>query len=482
VQIDLRPGQNIVQTYWPAANRLSIRAAGTFECKMTRVVNNAQNISWAFMAQTIQTSGSVVIGGVRFETYTAKALNGYVLTLSDSIFALQRTNSSGVATTLASTNVAPGTSQHTVKVIRNPVNGRMDCYYDGVLQFTVFDTTFNSSVVMSFISGTTADIDDIYTAPASVTGTWESNSLDATAAIKAWGVLNPTHILPTGGSIAYQSKTSTDNVSFETYLPATPGYRLDSGVKRYLKLFLTITAPTDGTIAKVATIQQGYFIANTFTQTTLANYTDQTVYDAIQNYSQFSDYEFGFTPSEVFFFRSRRTGRDPGLELTEGLNVLKIVSLNPGWDRVFSEVQATYGVYDILLKADEVSPLSPKLRFGSRRLQVDGSSILVDDDVDLATGIATDLLNRYHLPKRRYKLQTVILPQLDLSDVVKLTFADVKSPSTWYMGDTGAYLGQTDIYCYGDAQQLAKNLICKVIGVRFDTENWTCELDLEEIL
>lgn len=479
-QHDHRPTFAVLQTFTGGATYSTVRAAGTFEAKITSAALTA-GMRFIFMAQSITQSVQVVTGGVNFHTYTMKPLNAYALSITDIGLSLVRYSSIGVATILASVAITPGSTQHTYKVVRHPSNGKMDVYYDGVLKFTVFDTMFNSSAVMAFTGN--GDVDDIYTAPATVTGSWVSAEQDATAALNAWGLVNATYTLTTGATLTFSTKSSTVSGSgYEAYTEVIIGHRIESGVKRYLVAKIEVTAPTDGTVTMVNDLTLGYFLNDVFKNTSLANYTGQTVYEAIQNYGRFADYEFGFTPDEIFFFRSRKTGVAAQFALRHDTNVLKIVSQSNGYERVYSEVQATYGNYSRIISADTQSRGSPVLRFGARRLDVDGANILIDEDDDVATGIATELFNRYKKPKRRYKLQTIMLPQLDLADVVSLNYEDVSSPKQWYWGDTSVHYGENDIHYYGKGQQLAANVMAKVIGIRMDTENWQCEIDLEEVV
>ena len=79
-------------------------------------------------------------------------------------------------------------------------------------------------------------------------------------------------------------------------------------------------------------------------------------------------------------------------------------------------------------------------------------------------------------------IEAKFLPLLDLSDTVKVTFLDNFPTPLWVLGDTSVYIGQNNINLYGSSEQILANTLCKVVGIRLDTERWMNEFDLEEIL
>ena len=80
------------------------------------------------------------------------------------------------------------------------------------------------------------------------------------------------------------------------------------------------------------------------------------------------------------------------------------------------------------------------------------------------------------------KVRTKMMEWLDLSDTVSVTFNDNIPARPWTFGDTSVNFGDQSLYFFGDADQTAKNMLCKVVGYRHDTENKTSEFDLEEII
>ena len=108
---------------------------------------------------------------------------------------------------------------------------------------------------------------------------------------------------------------------------------------------------------------------------------------------------------------------------------------------------------------------------------------MISADANIASfGVARPSLITYSIPRRKYKVATKFLPQLDLSDAIALSFIDNVSPKSWYWGDPDVYYGMTDIYYYGATEQTVANLTVKVTAQRIDTETWACEYDFEEVI
>jgi hypothetical protein len=216
------------------------------------------------------------------------------------------------------------------------------------------------------------------------------------------------------------------------------------------------------------------------TVVTLANFTGLTCYEAIAALAQFADYEFGFKSDETFFFRSKSTPTNPQAVFDK--TVLTMVpSVIHGYDRVFTKIRANYGAFSTDATSDGLYRLSGLARVSRARLDLDGGSILIDEDADVATGVANAYLARYSKPRRRPKVNAKLLPHIELSDVLQISFSD-NLPQGWTIGDSSVELGDTALQLYGKDTQILHEFIGKVIGIRFDTDNWETEFDMEEIV
>jgi hypothetical protein len=486
---DNRPTDNTIYYYGPVVKRNSLFQSGpykaSFSCDPSGTI-----YQWAPIAQDIGvkvTSQFIVYFRRR---YNMNVINGYVIQVFPSFnqIALFTTDSSGnTAVSLGSATLTIDSSMHEYRFEKHP-SGKVVVYFDGTAIITATDTTISNGgfgyMGLGVVTPTGAEImnvDNIYTPPASdMTGTWESYALDGTANLQNWGLLTTTQLL----SPTYDTRVSTDDITYDSYVSVVPGNAIGSATKRYLKARLSLSANSrylaDPALQRLS-IQ--YVAQPAFITSTIADFTGLTCKDAISNYASFSDYEWGFSPDETFFFRNRSTANTPLISFYENVNVQRLLSTTSGYDRTFSEVEVDYGAFATILTDKSNNQTSAKLRFNSQRYNVNTAGILANTNDDVALQIATIMLARYRQPRRRFKIQlSSVYPQMDLGDIVSLSFRTILPIQGWYLGDTTVYFGDQAINLYGESQQFAYNLTSKIVAARFDTQNWACEMDLEEVL
>jgi hypothetical protein len=280
-----------------------------------------------------------------------------------------------------------------------------------------------------------------------------------------------------------ESRTSADGVSFDSWIARTGSNTPGSTLRRYIQIRIRFTIDTDslgtGDFVERSTTLRWITSSSTVT---LPAFTGVNVYEAIQKIGEFTNYEFGFGPDEVFFFRPRSTGSSL-MSITQSDYNSKITGFTPGYDRVYGTVRAVYGevVKEITDTAD--FPTSPKSRIANKRFEISpDSNIQIPPTADIATGIAQELFIYFSQPKKRFKLITKFLPQLDLSDVINITMAVSTPNKLWWLGDNSVVLGDKTVFLWGEKNQLAFDMDAKIIGARYDTERHNCEFDLEEVL
>ena len=442
---------------------------GTWEFKAAFPSSNAHAV-FGFLCNYTITSDP---------TYALLPAPGYGIQIENQVLYLNRYSGSGVATTLASYTINHLGAYKTYRISRNP-GGKINIYYEGSLIISVTDNTYNTGYFFSMATNSTSliwcDYLNIPTTYAS--GSWVSQTLDCSTTPSLWGsiVKNETNI----GNSLITTSTSNDGTSWDSYVGLGPSDQIMSSLKRYLKIKIDISANSYGNDYSIQSITIPY--TSSATRITIPNFADSTVYQAIQKIGAFANYEWGFDPSEVFFFRQKQVDKTIDETLDGSTNLTEISNVSDGIDRVYSEVQATYGSYDITVGDDGVKKDSPILRFGKRRLTIDGGDILISSDTDVATGVANFFYSYFKSPRQKFKVRTKLMEWLDLSDTVSLTFNDNIPARPWTFGDTSVNFGDQSLYFFGDADQTAKGMLCKVVGYRHDTENKISEFDLEEII
>lgn len=350
-----------------------------------------------------------------------------------------------------------GWTNPTVKVVRYP-NGKTDVYLDGVLKLSNTTSSWNSASVLGFGGYDYSydgiwRFDSIYRPKATLSATWTSPTKDMTASVIGFNGITKNVYLG-GGTVTISTRTSTDGVSWDSWVAISTDGTVNSAVKRYVQIKVEMTMPsTSHDEPFVSLLKLNYTKLTTTVK--LANFTGKTCYSAIQSLGAFANYEWGFKEDETFFFREKYANNFADVALNYGTNLISFETTDAGIGEVYSEVQATFGNYDVVIK-DPGSETGPLKRYGQKRLTIDGGDILIAPDTDVATGIASGMFDTVKYARRIFTAKIKMTPWLDLSDTVSVT---------WGVG--GAEFD---------------NFICKVVGVRHDTEAMVTTLDLQEIL
>jgi len=191
---------------------------------------------------------------------------------------------------------------------------------------------------------------------------------------------------------------------------------------------------------------------------TLANYgRGSKVLAVLREITGITDRVIGVNGNGSFFFKARTVPGSPSKVLDDS-NVLEPLAFSPGWEGVFNIVRATFGNFRAVADAASVGEGSPtsENQFGDRPLDLPGTSLLFQKDVDLATALVKKARERLRLPKRRLTVRVRWMPEVELLD--RVTYNVVKPRQI------------------GPA-----NLDAIVAGATQDPEGWTTELDLLEI-
>ena len=446
--------------------------------------SSSQNGYWCFMAGAV---GNYTNGGNTLPV----GINGYGIRLaynntSSTIYLIRYGATPGhpgtVGTTIAS---ATGTlnGSHTIKVSRT-IAGIFNVSVDGTVVITATDTTYSASNYFVTYSScdsvsTTAQPTAALYFPAPVTSSWQSPTFDSGATPTAWtnAVINDT---PLTSSFAYQTRSSPDGTTWSSWV-TLPGSRIvASPLNRYFQIDWTGTILTDGNDPFLSSITVGSTTSSTVI--TLADFTGQTCYEAIQSLAGMANYEFGFDAVENFFFRPKSASLVPVMSIDQSTFVIDVLSQTTGADRAYSSVVVTYGAYIAEVNDPGGAPTSPSAIYGYSQLQPNSSGFLLSADANVATGMAQALFAFWSVVRSSIKIATTFLPQLDLSDIINLTFHNNAPDPGWYWGDPDVYWGMPGLYYYGANNQLLDNVVCKVVGYRIDTDDWSCEYDLEEMI
>ncbi len=377
----------------------------------------------------------------------------------------------------------PDTNWHTIKVVRYG-DGTIKVYLDGTLKITNTSPVTTSSVFVyiehgSSAGGQTAHFRNLYRPIATLTAEWVSPAIDLGATPTAWGTFDHEET-EDGATITYETRSSTDGISWDAYVEISGANVPQSALKRYVQIRTSFSMSSDNNqdpFTQEVTISA----ATSSSAITLPAFTGMTVYEAIQAIGVFTNYEFGFDADENFFFRPK-TVSSSVIDLEEGNFVINITGMTTGYERVFGGVRATYGDIVRLITDDALFRESPKARVSSKIFDIQAdSNIQISPSADIATGIAQGLFAELKRPRRRAKINVKFLPQFELSDVVTIRAIQATPAKRWWMGDNDVNMGDLDVFLHGEGEQIAFGMQAKIIGIRYDSQQARTELDVEEI-
>jgi len=461
-----------------ATNPFGTQDYGEYSCTFIPGQTSDWNIKMS-LSNTTTTGNSTSCPGIVVDLRNRVADN----TLSISIYGYTE-NADPV--TFASVNYNAWSNSSMRIIYRRWHDGTSKVYFGHVANPVLIwtgDHTAYTGITYMFLAasllgavGEYMDVTDIRMTGNQFIGLWWSPTIDFGSVPTSYLPLSVSQRTYNSTSITYKTRTSPDGTNWSNFSNVTAGYGINSPIDRYLEFKIIFDATNATNFLDQLTVN--CYLNQT--KLKIVKLTDKTSYDAIKTLASFANYEWGFGTDEKFFFRSKDASNTVDQLLDSSTHIIDVGSINNGESKVYDEVKAEYGKYTAIAASGTGFPSSPTHRYGSKRMDVSNGDILINDDTDVATGIANGLISFYSIPRRTCKAKTKLMEWVDLSDTVSVTYRD--QPNNWWIGDTQVYLGQTDIYLHGPEANTLDGFLAKVVGYRHDTENKTSEFDLEEIL
>jgi len=375
---------------------------------------------------------------------------------------------------------------HTVEMVI--FTDKTEFYIDSTLFFTVtrgLPEDYNIAFKFTATAGGERfRLKEIETPKSPMTGTWISDTVDAGSAPKAFDKFDHNEFDSDAIDINYFTATSSDDIAYEAYAEVPATNIPQSTKQRYIKVKAEINLYPNVEADEYRAWIDNFILRFTTSSTPvlLPELTGYDVYQAIQSLGKFCNYEYGFKPDETFFFRQKKAGSSV-MKLTHKDYMMNIASLVNGLDRTYGSVRSEYGNFVAEINDDALNPASPTARTKQRRFSINpDSNIQIASTADITTGIAKTFFNFLSVNRRRAKIDTILLPQIDLADIITISFYNSFPAQQWYFGDNSIYLGKENIHFWGEGQQILTDFVGKVIGVRYDTDRHTCSFELEEAI
>ena len=315
-------------------------------------------------------------------------------------------------------------------------------------------------------------------------GQYITQTMDASVDVTGWDSISIDY---SGGYAHVKETWSSDTTDFSTgndpqgWIVAT-GDIPQSAVKQFLRARITMISYGGTSTPYLNSLTIKYYTSTTLIS--LADFSGQSVFDAISELAQKPDYEIGFDSDEKFFFRPKTTSGVVDFTFNESDGLIEIISRHVDYSRLKNWIRVTYGNYtkDVtpLTEADDRPNSFDK--YGKRMLNISGGQIVISESADIATGIAQTFFERYKLPRVVLKIRVKYYPQIDLSDVVQVRF-DPKKELERIRWDDGVSRWDDGVLRWdGLRTQVINYLTCKVTGISYNIDKSDVVLDLEEIL
>lgn len=310
------------------------------------------------------------------------------------------------------------------------------------------------------------------------TGVYISKVFDLFSAPTAWGKITDIREL-NGGTVAYETSVSSDDISYDPYVAVDVDGTILSALKRYIKVRVTITptvAKDDGPEIDDVTIN---FFSTDLT-VGHADFKGKTCFQAIQRLAEISDMEFGFNGAGRFFFRNKSAAPTPLLNLDQSNAIIKISSVKAGYDRVLNVAQISYNeYYSEVDSTTESEPFPTSIqRFGKKIVTQNINDFLFSNNANYAGAIAKLLRDNNYKPRRTMKLETRIIPHLELSDTISVGFFDSELIKNTVFGDEL----QEEPAFGGNQNVLIRDMLGKVVGISSDIGAGKATIEVQEVL
>ena len=318
------------------------------------------------------------------------------------------------------------------------------------------------------------------------TGSATSAEVDMLAVPTEWIPMDLTYET-NDGTITFKTQVSnTSGAGYDAAVALDGTNTPQSALKRYVKFIVEVTCnadQTDGPEIDLAVLR--WRGSNLFVKS--ADFTGLTCLQAVQELAKLGGMEFGTAGDGTFFFRNKAVSGSADMELSQKNAIVGITDYSLGYRDVKNVAQVRYGksgtdgYYFAEYAADDASEASPTTaeRFGEKVITIDIQRLIFANDASVATAIARKLYELNYAPKRKLKLKCRIIPQLDLSDKVQVSFHDSPLIEQAIFGDPFLKgfppLGP-------NPKTLARDILMKVVGHSPDLIRSESVLDLEEVL
>ncbi|NLO90573.1 MAG: hypothetical protein GX410_01090, partial [Elusimicrobia bacterium] len=320
--------------------------------------------------------------------------------------------------------------------------------------------------------------------PYELSGTWTSQEIDGSAALKNWGMLSAAQNVPDGCSSAFQARQRpAQDQGWGAWVDVPSSGQLPL-VQRYAQVRWNAAADLQQAATPLLyNLRVPFSTSNT--AITMVNMTGLTAKSALDQLSRLCCYETGFDSQDTFLFRPRSTGVSASTSLGRN-EIEKLSTLSDGSDRVYNRVVVSFGNYRAVADPDTAGEAAPtsRDRHGVRTLEVSSEQLLPAENVNLARALAPAIYAYTSRARRRAALDARLGLALELGDRVTVDYPQDDLFPLWRWGED-AY-GREGLRYYSRTTLPGTLMLAcvdmRVEGIELDLENWRARYDLTEVL
>lgn len=156
---------------------------------------------------------------------------------------------------------------------------------------------------------------------------------------------------------------------------------------------------------------------------TMADFTGQTCYDAVQALAKLADFVWGFDRTGNFFFTPKTLTPAPVAAVSQSDGISEVMDFRPGYDEIVNVAQVSYQENQEEFNSETAGETGQTSQLAYLN-QIDSESydLLLINDNNIANGRAQLLYQNRSQPRRRVRWAGKIIPFAELLDIITFSY------------------------------------------------------------
>lgn len=376
-----------------------------------------------------------------------------------------------------------------VLITRNASTGRIFVQQkDDASYIDVTDTTYNATVFnVSGLFGLIGDyamalpnvVDDVNGVFKADQCAYDSGEIDLLTVPEQWGQ-GLVYATLNSGTVTMQTSTApTSGGTYEALSNLTLAGNIQSTLSRWFKFRLIFNHQAWNYLTPVVSkVTIGFY--STTIVVALADFSGKDCWQAFNTLARTCNYELQVNGAGKLLFRPKSTSTTPVIILDQR-DCAGTPTMKPGWKEVRNNSQVSYPPYYKEYNSDTLPETAPTSKdiYKERIINVPMDGFLLANDADIATGMAQLGHDSNYRAKRRLRVPLRLIPFLELSDPIQLSYYVDPLDKNNIFGDPLKKFAPT----FGDTTAVfLRDVLFKVVGINQQYKENKTDVQLEEIL